>query len=322
MDIDADPAVGASLAFAWARQSEWSQAATKAKNDLFRARYTSLGLTVFAAFLATAAVQWAAAFSIAERSLAALATLSLGLVALMQQATKPERVQSWTRTRSVAEAIKAETYTFLAGVTPYRGQDRAERFRRNLDRVLTHADDLRILTVGIKAEARPLPPVHNVASYVTERVQQQIACYYKPQSERMRCRAELFRYAASTLAVFALLLSLATAVSGHQGFAAWSPVITTVIATVAAHGAVQRYAALAQEYSRTYAELERLELNHRRPASSPAAAAAAADDFVAATEAVISIQNQSWMARNIAAAKSEYDGGPIEDGGAGIERGC
>jgi hypothetical protein len=104
-------------------------------------------------------------------------------------------------------------------------------------------------------------------------------------------------------------MASATTVTGWQGFAAWSPVITTIIAAGAAHAAVHRYDALALEYARTHEQLERLLLNRSDVTVDAQQAEKADDDFVAAAEMVISIQNEAWMSRNIAATGPEEPGG-------------
>lgn len=287
----------------------WSQAGNKLKQSLSRARTTSLWLTILAAVLATAAVQIGSISDLAARILAAGSAVSMGLVALLQKETNRDRVQAWTRARSVSEALKAETFIFLAGVAPYRGADRVDLFRQNVTQVLEDADDLTPSTIGLAPKARDLPAVTDLSTYVSARVQQQIDTYYRPQSAAMKRRADRYRLAERGLAILALLLSFATTVTGWQGFAAWSPVITTVVAAVAAHTAVHRFDALALEYGRTYEQLERLLLNRSTAGANAQPAQKADDDFVAAAEGVISIQNEAWMSRNVAAAGPEEPGG-------------
>jgi len=305
----ADSVITSNLTWAWDKQSVWSQGANKLKQSLLRARSASLALTILAAVLATLAVQIGEASSVAGRCLAAGAAVSVGLVALLQTATSRARVQAWTRVRSVSEALKSETFVFLAEVAPYRGEDRAVRFRQNVQSVLADADDLSGSTIGLQPKQRSLPGVNDVASYIAERVQQQIDDYYRPKSAAMNRRAKQFRVAEIALAILALVLSATAAASGRQEFAAWSPVITTIIAAMTAQTAVQRYDALALEYARTYEQLERLMLDRPSGTSvSPQEAEKADDQFVAAAEGVISIQNESWMARNVAAVGTDTGG--------------
>lgn len=297
------------LTWVWDLQSTWSQAAGDLKNSLFRARTGALWLTVAAAILATSGVQIAEVSPLWGRILAAASALSVALVTAVQRATGRKRVQDWTRARSVSEGLKAEIFRFMAGVAPYRGEDRVAVFQRNAGRILGDADYLKRVAIGIRPVQRPLPNVSDMSSYITERVSEQIDTYYRPQSEAMKHRADRYRVVINLLAVVALLLGFAATVTGWQQFAAWAPVVTTVIAAVAAHGAANRYDALALEYARTYEQLERLLLE--RPSDAGPDRQQADDRFVAEAEAVISVQNESWMARSVAAVDGEEgNGGP------------
>jgi len=298
--IDAGSRIDSELAWAWDTQSVWSQAADKLKRSLVRARYQSLGLTILAAVLATGASQIGEWSVTAGRAVAGAASVCAGLVALLQAAISRDRVQGWTSARVVSEALKGEVFKFLAGVAPYRGPDRHHQLAVFVQTILDNGAGSADPTVGVKPAHHPLPPVGDVASYISERVRKQIDDYYKPLSAAMAQRARRFRAAAVVLAVIALFLSAATTVSGRPEAAAWSAVITTAIATIAAHAAAARYDAFALEYARAYQQLDRLQRN--RLYSSESASEKTDDDFVTAAEAVISAQNQAWMAGTISAA--------------------
>jgi hypothetical protein len=154
-----------------------------------------------------------------------------------------------------------------------------------------------------------LPSVNDVDSYSMVRVRGQIDGHYRRKSGEMNRRAQWFRGIEIGLAVIAALLSATAAVSGQQGWSAWLPVVTTISAAVAAEAAVQRYSALAVEYARTYAELERLLRDRAEPATADAD-----DAFVHDAERVISLQNEAWMARGMAAA-DEAAGSPKKSDG-------
>jgi hypothetical protein len=206
MDAAGESTSGTALTWVWDRQSIWSQAAGKLKNSLFRARKGALWLTVAAAILATSGVQIAEVSPLWGRILAAASALSVALVTAVQRATSRKRVQDWTRARSVSEGLKAETFRFMAGVVPYRGEDHVAVFQRNADRILGDADDLKGVAIGIRPVQRPLPNVSDMSSYITERVSKQIDTYYRPQSEAMKQRADRYRVVINLLAVVALLL--------------------------------------------------------------------------------------------------------------------
>jgi hypothetical protein len=287
------------LVWAWRQQSVWSQGAGNLKATLFRTRKIVLWLTVSAAILATLGVQITVVSATWGRVFAAAAAVAVGLVTFAQRATSRKQVQDWVRARSVSEGLKGEVFRFLAGVVPYRAADRADVLKRNIDKMLGDAKDLARCTIGVTPEERPLPAVSDIDTYIAERVREQIAIYYRPQSEAMKRLADRYRAVVNVLAIVAMLLGLGAAFTGWQQFAGWAPVVTTVIAAVAAHAAVNRYDALALEYARTDQQLERLLLE--RPTGTGADRQAADDRFVAEAEAVISVQNESWMARSVAA---------------------
>jgi len=279
------------LAWVWGQQSAWSQGAGTLRVTLFRTRKVVLWLTVSAAILAMLGIQIAVVSAVSGRAFAATAAVAVGLVTFAQRGSSRKQVQNWTRARSVSEGLKGEVFRFLAGVVPYRDADRAEVLKRNIDKILDDAKDLARCTIGVTPEQRPLPAVSNIDTYIAERIRQQIDTYYRPQSMAMKRLADRYRTAVNVLAIIAMLLGLGAAFTGWQQFAGWAPVVTTVIAAVAAHGAVNRYDALALEYARTDQQLERLLLE--RPTGTGADRQAADDKFVAEAEAVIAVQNES-----------------------------
>ena len=287
------------LRWAWDQQSIWSQAADGLKRSLFRTRSAALALTIVAAISATAAGQIAHLSSPAGKALAGLASVCAAVVALMRGTMKPDKVRVWMRARSVSEALKAETYTYLARVSPYRGGDREAVFKGKLDAVIDDAADLAGSTIGVKAVVRELPAVHDVDSYSAVRMKGQVDRYYRPKSMEMRRRAQWFRAVETGLAVIAAAISAVAAVTGESGWSAWLPVVTTITAAVAAEAAAQRYGALAVEYARTSLELERLLVDR---ASQQGPSHEGDDALVDAAERVISVQNEAWMARGITAA--------------------
>lgn len=304
-------AVSDHVVWAWETQSVWSQAADKLKASLFRARHASLVLSILAAAFSALAQQvekhCGTSPFVTVGILSVMSALSMALVTVLQTATRRVRVESWSRARSVSEALKAEVFKFLAGVAPYRDGDPDAQFKRNVDEILADADDIGDVTVGLALHHRPLPAVNSVDSYAVHRVQQQIDAFYRPKSALMKRRAGQYRFVESALAVIAAVLSAGAALK-MPGLAAWIGVVTTIVAATTAHAAVQRYDALAVEYARTYRQLERL-LRERGGSSGQAAQtdADADDQFVAAAEEILSVQNQAWMARNL--STSDRSGG-------------
>ncbi|MBQ1075612.1 DUF4231 domain-containing protein [Micromonospora sp. C31] len=279
----------------WQRQAAWSRASGEAKRVITRARLTVATLTVGAAVCGTLANQLAQARPGAGRVLAIVAAAALLVVPLAARWASRDVVHAWTRLRSVSEALKADTYRYLAGVAPFRGGDRDGVLLGRLDALMDDAGDLVGRTLDPPPAARPLPAVHDVATYVTERVRRQVDAYYLPAARRMARAARRVRYAATGLTIAAALVSATVGVLGDNlGFTAWIGVAAAVTTALAGYGSAQQYEHHQIEYARTADQLTRL-----RTARETGSGWADDDAFVAAAERIISLSNAGWMSRTI-----------------------
>jgi SMODS and SLOG-associating 2TM effector domain 1/Protein of unknown function (DUF4231) len=275
---------------AWRRQSVWSQVAGRLKRTVRRTRAILLALTIGSAVLAALAVV-VGLDSSGGRALAFAGALTIGLTAVIRPKASPRVIRDWTRARSASEAIKSEAFLYLTRVGPYAAANRDDTlddtitaFEREVDDLLRHAD-------GLEPTDRPPPGVHDVDSYVSERVTQQIASYYRPQATVQQRRLTRVRWAATALALAGAALAAAAGTWEADSIAVWVPVVTTLTAAVVAHAAAERYEYLWVEYLRTAVELERLRDRRARGRE--------ADDeaFIKACEHVISVQNEGWMTK-------------------------
>ena len=266
-----------------------------------RARRSNLYLASVGAALGTASVtvvgwrEWLASL------LAALAAVALALIPVLGRSASSDMVRDWTRVRSVSEALKTEMYTYLAAVAPYRGPDRIRHLLDRVDDVIAEAGDLTRYTVGVEAEARSLPAVRDVPTYLEVRVKRQIDGYYRPRAR------EIHQTLATVGRVQVALAALAAALAAVTGFypavrlSAWAGVITTVAAAVATYVAAERYEYQEVEFTRTIDQLTWLTLRYQHGSRGQDAE----DEFVAGCERVISIQNDAWMVKLSSAAEAE-----------------
>lgn len=278
------------VVYLWQRQSVWSQAANRIKAGISRARFVTLALTIAGAVLGTAASQTIGSYPTLGRVLAVAAAVALVLVPVVSRGASREIVQDWTRARSVSEALKGEVYSYLAGVEPFRDEQRDELLLRRFEKLMGAAGDLIKRCSGISARAREIPAVQDVASYVAIRVRGQIDAYYSPGARRMGMRCTLLKRGETALATLAAVLAAVVGIFPSEALAAWIAVLTTLAAALAAHAAAGRYEYQQIEFMRTADELERL------LAWQASTGASGDDEFVAACERVISIQNEGWMA--------------------------
>ncbi|MEU4779442.1 DUF4231 domain-containing protein [Micromonospora sp. NPDC023633] len=287
--------VPAAVATVWQRQAAWSRASGEAKRAITRARLSIAALTVGAAVCGTLANQLGQAHPGAGRALAIVAAAALLVVPLAARWSSRDAVHAWTRLRSVSEALKADTYRYLAGVAPFRGTDRDAVLLGRLDALMDDAGDLVGRTLDAPPAARPLPAVSDVATYVTERMQRQIDGYYLPAARRMAHAARRIRYAATGLTIAAALVSATVGVLGDNlGLTAWIGVAAAVTTALVGYGSAQQYEHHQIEYARTADQLTRL-----RTAREAGLGWAEDDAFVAEAERIISLSNEGWMAKMI-----------------------
>jgi conflict system pore-forming effector with SLATT domain/uncharacterized protein DUF4231 len=272
-----------SLEAAWAQQSVWSQVATKLKKRLRAARRAALGLAVGGAVLSAASVTVGLGSALGK-AFAFTGAVLVGLAGLAGNAAGPRTMRDWTRARSVAEALKSTVYTSLAGFPPAD----LDAVVRDLEADVT---DLQQYRVGTRPKQRPLPSVHDLESYLRNRVEAQITGYYRKNAHTLAGTLERFRLLSIGLAATGLVLGAAAGTWEIDRLAGWVPVVTTIGAAVTTHVAAERYSYMVLEYSRTADELERIRGRRGRMASMADA------DLVRHAENVISIQNEGWMAK-------------------------
>jgi FtsH-binding integral membrane protein len=276
----------------WQRQSVWSQAANRLRTRITSARRAACILTVGVAAASLASSQLkpkSLAVAVVLSVLAAVAAAGLTVLAAAQA---PDRVSRWTRARSVAEALKAEVHMYLAGTGRYAAPQPDQTLMSEARRVINTAGDIGDVIEGLRPVARPLPPIHNLDSYLDVRVREsQLDNYYRRRSRALR---ERLRWSKAMIIVLTLLAAAFAAVAAVSPVvAAWAAVITTAVGATAAYVAGERWEFLQVEYSRTAQELDRLLATHTDETGAPLNA----DQLVNRCEDVISVQNQAWMAK-------------------------
>ncbi|MFD6663705.1 DUF4231 domain-containing protein [Micromonospora chalcea] len=272
-----------SLEDAWAQQSVWSQAATKLKKRLQTGRQAAIGLAIGGALLSATAATIGLESALGK-IFAFSGAVFVGLAGIAGNAAGPRAMRDWTRARSVSEALKSIVYTSLAGYPP-------ADLNKVVESITADTVDLQHHRAGIESKQRPLPSVRDLKSYLENRVVAQISGYYRINARSLSLKLERFRMLSIGLAITGLVLGAAAGTWEVDRLAMWVPVVTTIGAGVTAHVAAERYSYMLLEYSRTADELERIRDRRGRFASMND------EDLVQHAEAVISIQNEGWMAK-------------------------
>jgi phosphate/sulfate permease len=280
------------IEYAWERQGVWSKTADQLKASAQSRWRLRMILTVAAAALALAGAQLKPVSTLASWVLAAVAAVALAGVGLLRVQQDAEETRRWTRARSVSEAMKAEVYTFLAQSGDGQSASPEATLEAEIQRLESAAGDLLPFTGGVSAQARALPSVHDTETYLDVRVRRsQLESFYEPKAARLRKQLRWAKTTEVTLTLMAAALAAFATVSPNVG--AWAAVVTTAVGAVTAYVASERYEFLWMEYSRTAGELRRL--CSRRTAADGRRLSGV--DLVNECEQVISVQNQTWLAK-------------------------
>jgi hypothetical protein len=280
------------LTRAWAQQRIWSQTANQLKKRIDQARLAALLLGIATAVLAVAADQAGGLSMLAGRVLSASAAVTAGIATLLQRRVSTEQITDWTRARSASEGLKTEIYSYLAGGTAYTRPDgdRDARLGAETRSITDAVSDLQRHTLGVESDGRLMPDVHDLGTYITLRVDEQINNYYKKKAAIYERRVRGLRVVGDLLGITAVVLAALATAFQVTGLSAWVPVVTTIGTSVAAYIAAARYDHLVIEFLRTAQRLDHLRQEQRDKPGDPAA-------FIDACEAAISVENQAWMAR-------------------------
>jgi hypothetical protein len=293
------------IASIWRNRVAWSRVADKLKARISRARTTALTLSAAGALLETTAATLFANSSVFRTWFAGAGAVLLAVAAFIStRLVTPNDLRSWTRARSVSEAIKAEVYAFRAGADPYDGPNASQTLLTRVNDIKAMARDLIQYLPNDDFGGVVALPIMSREDYVKKRVEQQIEEYYRRQVARLRHKLKAFRTLEFGLGLVAAVLGAIAAIASGRGdsgaqtstaIAAWVAVLTTVAGAVTTHIAANRYEFLVMSYAATAARLADL-LNEWRIAGMPSDGAHWSK-FVRECENAISIENESWLAK-------------------------
>ncbi|HEX8336699.1 MAG TPA: DUF4231 domain-containing protein [Pyrinomonadaceae bacterium] len=286
----------ATLEHFWGQYRVWDGTAVKHQKSLSAWRLRVLLVGVAAAVLGALsdprALPWPGgwpAWGVPRSAFGAAAGVLAGVAGfLAREMLAPEREGRWLRARAAAEALKREAYLLAAGAPPYDGPvtrallDRGRRIVAGVG--------------GLREEAAPegllqgMPPCPLSADeYVTHRLDDQIGYYRRVAGEhgavvkRVRVLTAVFGVAGFALG------ALGGGVAG-----VWVVVVTTLASSLAAYLYANRLQYLVGSYTAAARNLEAL-----RDGWKTFGAEADEDErarFILDCEAVLSAENQSWVA--------------------------
>jgi hypothetical protein len=278
------------LGLVWRRQRQWSRAANAARARLDRWRRWNLLLLVLGALAGAMAAQtWWASGVVTGFAIAAAVALALAGF-IQANALNKDQTAHWTQARAASEALKAEVYRYLIGVSPYAGADRAQALHAQLDVVQARVPQSLLVDQQMTAaDDRPVPSMRTFDQYVTLRAQDQANWHRTKSAEHTRQARHLRIWQLIATGVGAILSAIAGVVPSWH-LSTWTAAATTIAAAVGAHLAATQHQRIAATYAATADQLERLIAGIDPATATPDQQA----QFVADVERVLAAQNQGW----------------------------
>jgi len=281
----------------WHEHDAWSATANRLKASRDRYRTVVLFLTIAGAALSTFA---AGSTGPAARTAAGIAgAAALAVVPfLTRYFLSAEKTRNWLRARSISEGIKSEIYLCRAGAEPYDGPKALATLTQKVREIRDWGKTLEIERARTIVPDRPAPPPLDPASYIANRVRQQIDKYYRPKARQFAVRSEQFRQAEIILAASAAVLGAVATYFGDSGLkmlGPWVAVLTTIGGSIAAHAAASRFDFQATTFYATARQLE--DLIQDWESSGKTAPGKEWSGFVHGCEEAISAENRGWMAK-------------------------
>ena len=298
------------LVSTWDSYQDWAAVAHEKKSSLMFWRKLVLLLGLGGAIFETLAASVFAEVTIGQFNVFGfLGLIMLGLAAYFGRNVlggQPER--AWVGARSIAEALKSESYKFCARVDPYLEDDRESTLASKKMKIGASAEKSLMLPDPSKRAGRPVPTeTMSVDEYVSTRLMSQIdreSGYYWRTARENEATTRRFRGWALTLGLVSTILG-GFGTFGVTSIAIWVAVLTTVSGSLAAYFQAGRFEYLALSYGATANRLENLlDVWKANPDSQLAAS------FVLSCEEAISVENQGWMAEWL----SEVDQGGAQGG--------
>lgn len=276
---------------AWHSHLRWSRVADEARAHLDRWRLVNLTLLAAGALGGALATQVSWLPSAARVACGVVGAAFLALAGVVQQwLLGRDRVMRWTTARAASEAIKAETFRYLAGVEPYADAHRDAELTRNLREIHTRSADFALDFDRAVSDGTPLPDVQDLADYVTMRAGDQLR-WHRGRVADHHARARRLRHVELAATLAAAVLAAVAGALRLPDLSAWVGVTTTFGAAIAAHLGAGQYDRIAASYARTVVQLELLISGIDPETATPEQGAL----FVREVEGVLAAQNGTWV---------------------------
>jgi hypothetical protein len=286
------PEAHSPLASTWSRYKAWAQTARELKAGLDRGRLWTLILAIVGAILVTLGQQIGSlpATMVHGAGLAAkiIGLSGAGVIALStyfaRKSLSNESVQRWTSCRSAAESLKACTYLYRAGVSPFDGADRDQKLLERRTAIENALEGVEQSVTQVQ-DANFDPSSLSADDYCAKRVDDQVQ-FYKKRTADYQKKTRALRAVVLWLGAIAVILGVVAALK--PPVVGWTAVIATITAAITSHVHSQRYQSLIATYQATTRHLGTLK-------DKWVAGDKGRHEFIQSCEDTMALENSAWV---------------------------
>ncbi len=281
------------LETAWKDYRGWAAAARALQGSARNQTLWALALACAAALLGSLAAALGPPAGPLRTGASLLAALCAGLAPVLGRHILDADAQGrWIQARATAEAIQSECHRYAGRSGDYAGEGAARRFDARVSALAKAAQDKGVVADAQAREKqdKPPPPAGMAAAWYRENRLAAQRGWYGSRSAEHRAAAQRARLWSLGLALAAAALGVLSASELVSWIAPFVAAATTIAASVAAFGMVERHQFLAASYAGMAQQLDRLEALHREGALPDA-------ELVAAGEDLLSSEHRAWADR-------------------------
>jgi len=288
------------LRMAWNAYRGWAKRARELQAEAGRWNLLALACVVLAAICGAATALVPAApspWNVLGTGLASAAAIAAAVGAYLgREIVGSGKEAGWIQARATAEGMKSECFRYAAKAGGYAGPeaDAAKAFKQRIDDLARPAVEKSLVPADdpVPASGDKREPVVPLTKdwYKSNRIDEQIE-YYRKGRARNEAFANLLWWVAFASGLAAVAFGALGALA--QVFAPWIGAMTTIAASIAAYGLIDRRKYLISSYAAMQTSLEGIKaLDEADPASLA--------DLVTATEDLLDSEHKAWQPQMLA----------------------
>ena len=312
--------ISPAMRYAWGQFTRWDRTAGEKKKTLSKWKYRVLILTISAAFFGIMAevvddelitqlsnelhLKYYKGFydvispDIIEslpRTFIILSALCVTLASFAgAEILTSDLEKSFVKSRSIAEAIKAEAFLFAVQAQPYEGDNRNQALYNRVDKLSSSADDIASCIISTDEEIiGAIPDDFTIQDYVEQRIRDQVYNYYQLKGEYYRKVLKRGRALSIMSGVAGVIIGTISAAQENSGsMHLWIAFISAGSSSIASYLHSSKYELMMMSYQVTCNKLKLILSKFKYVDPNDIQRQ---KQLVLDCEAILALENSAWL---------------------------